>query len=77
MLVTWVRIASGFATDELPTVDIYASDTDGQLALDRNEIRQDGELFDVRRPATSLPPQRLDEMLVTQLLTGALTGAAR
>jgi hypothetical protein len=77
MLVTWARITSDFAADEPPEVDIYARDAEGRLALARHQIRQDGGLFDVRRPATALPPQRLDEMLTAELLTAALAGTAR
>jgi len=77
MLAAWARIAGDFAVGQPPTIDIYARDADGRLALDRYEIICDGEFSDVRRPATALPPQRLDEMLVAQLLTAALTGTAR
>jgi hypothetical protein len=77
MLATWARIASRFADAAWPTIDIYAHDPGGQLVLDRHEILLDGDLFYLRRPAIPQPPQRLDEMMVTQLLTTALTGAVR
>jgi hypothetical protein len=77
MLATWARIASRFADAEWPAIDIHAHDPGGQLVLDRHEILLDGELFCARRPAIPQPPQRLDEMMVTQLLTTALTGAVR
>jgi hypothetical protein len=77
MLTAWARVASGFRTGEPPAIDIFARDGDGQLARDRYEVFRAGEFFDVRRPATSLPPERLDEMQVTQLLTAALIGAER
>jgi hypothetical protein len=77
MLATWARIASGFTDAEWPAIDIYARDPGGRLVLDRHEILLDGDLFYARRPAIPQPPQRLDEMMVTQLLTTALTGAVR
>jgi hypothetical protein len=75
-LAAWARVVGGFGTGEPPVIDIFARDRDGQLARDRYEVFRDGEFFDVRRPATALPPERLDEMQVTQLLTAALIGAA-
>jgi len=77
MLVTWARTASGPAAGKAPAVDIFVHGAGGRLALDRYEIARDGRAFDVRRPATGLPPQRLDEMLVAQLITAALTRGAR
>ncbi len=77
MLATWARIASRFADAEWPTVDIYAHDPSGQLVLDRHELLLDGDLFYVRRPAIPQSAQRLDETMVTELLTTALTGAVR
>jgi len=77
MLTTWARITSDYAPGEPPEVDIYARSTGGRLALERYQMRLDGGLFDVRGPATALPSQRVDEMLAVQLLTAALTGAAR
>jgi hypothetical protein len=77
MLATWARIAGDFAAGQPPAIDIFGRDADGRLGLDRYEIVREGAFFVVRRPATSLPPQRLDEMLVTQVLTDALIGAAR
>jgi hypothetical protein len=77
MLATWARIASDFADSEWPTIDIYARDPGGQLVLYRHELLLDGDLFYVRRPAISQPPQRLDEIMAIKLLTTALTGAVR
>jgi hypothetical protein len=75
MLAAWARIAGDFAASQPPAIDIFARDSGGRLGRDRYEILRDGEFFNIRRPATALRPQRLDEMLVTQLLTDALTGA--
>jgi hypothetical protein len=76
VLAAWARVVGDFGTGEPPVIDIFARDGDGRLARDRYEVCRDGEFFDVRRPATALPPERLDEMQVTQLLTAALIGAA-
>jgi hypothetical protein len=76
VLVAWARVVGGFDTGEPPVIDIFCRDEDGKLVRDRYEIRRDGEFFDVRRPAAALPPERLDEMQVTQLLTAALIGDA-
>jgi len=77
MLSTWARIASACADAEWPTIDIYAHNPGGQLVLDRHELLLDGDLFYARRPAIPQSAQRLDEMMVTQLLTAALTEAVR
>lgn len=77
VLAAWARVASDFRTGEPPVIDIFARDGDGRLARDRYEVFRDGGFFDVRRPATALPPERLDDMQVTQLLTAALIGAER
>jgi hypothetical protein len=77
MLAAWARVAGDFAAGQWPAIDIFARDADGRLALNRYEIRRDGEFFDVRQPETARAPQRLDEMLIAQLLTAALTGAVR
>jgi hypothetical protein len=46
------------------------------LVRGRHEVFRDGEFFDVRRPETALPAERLDKMQVARLLTAALIGAA-
>jgi hypothetical protein len=75
VLAAWARVVGGFGFGEPPVIDIFARDEDGRLDRDRYEVRRYGEFFDVRRPATALPPERLDEMQVTRLLTAALLGA--
>lgn len=75
VLAAWARAAGGPGAGEPPVTGIFAGGGDGRLARDRYEVRRDGECFDVRRFATALPPERLDEMQVTELLTAALTGA--
>jgi hypothetical protein len=76
VLAAWARVAGDFGTGEPPVIDIFARDSGGRLARDRYEVFRDGEFFGVRRPATALPPERLDEMQATQMLTAALIGAA-
>lgn len=71
-MTTWAR-SRGTVT----AIDVFGHGTDGLLDADRFEIRPAGDRHDVRCPAGGIPPGRLDQMELRQLLAGALTGAAR
>lgn len=77
MLAAWARAVCSLAPSESPVVDVYARGEDGQLDRARYEVRCDGKLFEISRPALAIPSERLDEMQVARKLALALIGAVR